>query len=278
MPTPTEIKTVKSRILKYVQEIGWTYVNRNEAEKRRGFNGESNDIKEKCRTASMYFEDLLYSKVKEFNPKYRETEGSLIRLFNSFKTDIFGNRDFLKYLRNEGTFYDKGEKRDLNLILIDYSNPQNNRFEVTEEFYWYNGRFGNREDIVFLINGIPALVIECKNATKDEAVALGIDQIRRYHRETPEFFVPEQIFTATDALGFSYGVSWNTIRRNIFNWKIEELGNPEKKVKTFCPIPQVLKFLKEYILFSKRKRNLKRSSFGSTRLLQLKRFMNARMM
>jgi type I restriction enzyme R subunit len=30
-----------------------------------------------------------------------------------------------------------------------------------------------REDVVFLINGIPVLVIECKNATKDEAIALG---------------------------------------------------------------------------------------------------------
>ena len=39
--------------------------------------------------------------------------------------------------------------------------------------------------MVFLINGIPVLVIECKNANKDEAIALGVDQIRRYHRETP---------------------------------------------------------------------------------------------
>jgi type I restriction enzyme R subunit len=29
------------------------------------------------------------------------------------------------------------------------------------------------------------LVIECKNAGKDEAIALGVDQIRRYHVETP---------------------------------------------------------------------------------------------
>ena len=37
--------------------------------------------------------------------------------------------------------------------------------------------------------------------------------------ETPELFVPEQIFTVTDAIGFSYGATWNTVRRNIFNWK-----------------------------------------------------------
>jgi len=162
----------------------------------------------------------------------------------------------LKYLRNEGTYYCKEENRDLNLILIDYENPGNNVFEVTEEFYWFNGRHGNREDIVFLINGIPVLVIECKNATKDEAISLGIDQIRRYHNETPEFFVPEQIFTVTEAIGFYYGVTWNTVRRNIFNWKSEEIGNLENKVKTFYSIPQVLAFIKNFILFAEKDEEL----------------------
>ncbi len=126
---------------------------------------------------------------------------------------------------------------------------------------------------MFLINGIPVLVIECKNANKDEAIALGVDQIRRYHRETPELFVSEQVFTATDAIGFSYGMTWNTVRRNIFNWKLSEpqisqmgadMGNQEKylrksassavkysdlpgrlevKVKSFCAIAQVLAFI-----------------------------------
>jgi hypothetical protein len=33
---PNEHKTVQGRILKYAQEIGWTFVPREEAEKRRG--------------------------------------------------------------------------------------------------------------------------------------------------------------------------------------------------------------------------------------------------
>ena len=110
--------------------------------------------------------------------------------------------------------------------------------------------------MVFLINGIPVLVIECKNADKDEAIALGVDQIRRYHRETPELFVPEQLFTATDAIGFSYGVTWNTARRNIFNWKDEEIGQLEAKVKSFCAIPQVLSCLKDYIIFAEKDEEL----------------------
>lgn len=83
-----------------------------------------------------------------------------------------------------------------------------------------------------------------------------MDQIRRYHRETPELFVSQQLFTATDAIGFSYGVSWNTVRRNIFNWKGDEVGKLEAKVKSFCAIPQVLAFLKDYIVFAEKDEEL----------------------
>ena len=111
---------------------------------------------------------------------------------------------------------------------------------------------------MFLINGIPVLVIECKNASKDEAIALGVDQIRRYHSETPEVMVPEMLFTATEAIGFAYGVTWNTVRRNIFRWKHEEIGNLEAKVKSFCAVPQLLRVLKDFILFVEKEEELQK--------------------
>lgn len=36
MSKPTEHKTVQARILAYAEAIGWTFVSREEAEKRRG--------------------------------------------------------------------------------------------------------------------------------------------------------------------------------------------------------------------------------------------------
>ena len=174
------------------------------------------------------------------------------------QANIFGNREFLGYLRNTGKFFCARENRELDLRLIDYDeNPLgNNVFEVTEEFYVHNGKYGNREDVVFLINGIPVLVVECKNATKDEAIAIGIDQLRRYHEETPELFVPEMIYTATEAIGFSYGVTWNTIRRNIFNWKSDKMGRLEQKVKTFCDRSHILGLLKHFIVFAEKDEEL----------------------
>lgn len=255
---PGEHKTVQARILAYAQEIGWTYVPRGEAEERRGFDHSQDTPAEQASQASPYFDDLLDAQVRHFNPKYAEGPGALVGELRHLHSDIAGNRDFLAYLRNARTFYDREDARELNLVLIDYDNSDNNIFEVTEEFYSHNGKYGTREDVVFLINGIPVLVIECKNATKDEAIALGVDQVRRYHAETPELFVPQMVFTATEAIGFAYGVTWNLIRRNIFNWKHDEKGNLEAKVKSFCSPAHVLALLKDYILFAEKDEELQK--------------------
>lgn len=262
MPSPGEHKTVQARILAYAQEIGWTYVSREEAERRRGFDREAATPEEQARHASLFFGDLLHAKVREFNPKYKEAEGALVGELQRLHADIYGNRDFLSYLRNQRTFFSSDDNRELDLVLIDYGDltraPKEwrNRYEVTEEFFVHNGRYGIREDVVFLVNGIPVLMIECKNANKEEAIALGIDQIRRYHLETPEVMVPEMLFTATEAIGFSYGVTWNTVRRNIFRWKHEKTGQLEAKVKSFCSVPMVLRFLKDFILFAEKDEEL----------------------
>ncbi|MBU2811416.1 HsdR family type I site-specific deoxyribonuclease [Acidithiobacillus thiooxidans] len=255
MPNPSEHKTVQSRILSYAEAIGWTFVSREEAEQRRGFDPGVPPA-DRAKNRSLFFDDLLDAKLRELNPCYAEAEGALLGAFRHLHTDIYGNREFVEHLRNRGKFFDHEEKRERDLILINYDNPARNVYEVTEEWAFHNGHYGTREDVVFLINGIPVLVIECKNANKDEAIALGVDQIRRYHRETPELFVSQQLFTATDAIGFSYGVSWNTVRRNIFNWKNEEVGKLEAKVKSFCAIPQVLAFLKDYIVFAEKDEEL----------------------
>jgi type I restriction enzyme R subunit len=264
MKTPTEHKTVQARILTYAQEIGWTYVSRAEAEARRGFDPDGATPEDRARTASLYFGDLLHAQVCAFNPKYKETEGALVGEFQRLNADIAGNREFLNYLRNQGKFFCGEESRELDLTLIDYSDltrareQWRNVYEVTEEFYVHNGRHGTREDVVFLINGIPVLVIECKNASKDEAIALAVDQLRRYHAETPEVMVPEMIFSATEAIGFAYGATWNTVRRNIFNWKHAEAGKLEAKVKSFCAVPQVLRLLKDFILFAEKEEELQK--------------------
>src|SRR5215467_8421587 len=141
MPRPGEHKTVQSRILEYAQEIGWTYVTRDQAEARRGFDPDGATPEDRARPASRFFGDLLHTQVCAFNPKYKEAEGALVGELQRLKADIYGNRDFLTYLRNQGKFYSAEDARELDLTLIDYEDANRPRdewrnvYEVTEEFY-----------------------------------------------------------------------------------------------------------------------------------------------
>jgi len=245
----TEHSTVQKRILEYADEIGWQVLTKKETEGLRYFDSTATLPAEKAKSSYPFLKDILFQKVFEFNPKYTEKDNNLFSKLKSLRTDIQGNKDFLQYLRGEKTFFCSEDNREYNLKLIDFDNHTNNTYHTSEEYYFNNGRYGNREDIVFFINGIPVIVIECKNATKDEALAIGIDQIRRYHRETPEMLIPQQIYTVIESLGFIYGVTWNTNRKNLFNWKEEEIGNLESKVKTFFDIDRILAYLKKYIVF-----------------------------
>ena len=107
---PGENKTVQARILKYADEIGWTFVPREEAEVRRGFDSEAAP-KDRAKGISLFFDDLLDTKVREFNPRYTEAEGALLGKFRHFHPDIYGNREFVDHLRNRGKFFDHEENR-----------------------------------------------------------------------------------------------------------------------------------------------------------------------
>src|SRR3989337_2604139 len=258
----TERIAVQKPILKYANDIGWDVVSRPDAEAMRGFSPSSTDVRERARNAAFFFNDILYQKAKEFNPKLEDTKEELVRKLTILQGSIQGNKDFLSYLRGEKTFYSKAENREFNLTLIDFHNPVNNSYQVTEEYYYFNGHYGNRADIVFLINGIPVVVIECKNATLDEAIAIGIDQLRRYHKETPEMIIPQQMFSVTESFGFSYGVTWNLNKRSIFNWKQEQVGRLEDKVKTFFNNERILAYIKDFIIFAEKDEELNKYILG----------------
>lgn len=90
MPTPGEHNTVQARILGYAAAIGWTFVSREEAEQRRGFDPEVPPA-DRAKNRSLFFDDLLDAKLREFNP-HAEAEGALLVKFRHLRTGIYGNR------------------------------------------------------------------------------------------------------------------------------------------------------------------------------------------
>ncbi len=225
-------------MLKYAQEIGWEYARPDDALALRG--GDT----------GLYFSGILEAQLVRLNPSVVDLTRTpdILRRLNLLKPKIEGNREAHSWLRGEQSVFVQEENRERNVKLIDFDNPENNLFHVTDE-WWKGVVFNNRADVVFLINGIPVALAELKNAGKQDGLALGVDQIRRYHRETPEMFVATQVFEVSQMLDFFYGVTWNTSRKNLFNWRDEQPGNYESKVKAFFNRPRFLWLVRDYVIF-----------------------------
>ena len=79
-----------------------------------------------------------------------------------------------------------GDKKSFTLQYIDWKNPENNVYHVTEEFNVMraNSKEHYRPDIVLFVNGIPFSVIECKRPDMKEPLTQAISQqLRNQHED-----------------------------------------------------------------------------------------------
>ena len=238
----SERSAVQDPMLEYADEIGWKSVSRSEAMQMR--HGET----------GRYFADVLKAELMKLNRGVLDESrcGEIVRQLNLLRPTLEGNQDALSWLRGEQSIFVPDEDRYRNVTLIDFENPDNNLFHVTDEWTQKGTVHRNRADVVFLINGIPVAIVETKSAGKQDGLAEGVEQIRRYHAETPEMFTVAQLFGVTHMHDFLYGVTWNVSRKNLFNYKTDEPTNYEEKVKTFFDRDRFLKVLQGLIIFQDR--------------------------
>ena len=237
-----ERAAVQNPMLEYANQIGWETISQSAAMQLRGSE------------TGLYFTDVLDAQLMKLNRGILDTGGceEIIRRLGLLKPGLEGNKDALSWLRGEQSIFVQSDNREWNVTLIDYEIPDNNLFQVTDEWRQKSVVHQNRADVVFLINGIPVAVVETKAAHKRDGLAEGVEQIRRYHDETPELFTTAQLFGVTQMLDFFYGVTWNVTRKNLFNWKTDEPTDYEGKVKTFFDRDRILNVLRESIIFQSR--------------------------
>ena len=238
----SERSAVQDPMLEYADEVGWKSVSRSEAmQMRRSDTG-------------LYFINVLKSQLMKLNRSILDESrcGEIVRQLNLIGSTLEENQKALSWLRGERSIFVPDEDRYRNVTLIDFENPDNNLFHVTDEWTQQGVVHRNRADVVFLINGIPVAIVETKSANKQDGLAEGVEQIRRYHAETPEMFTVAQLFGVTQMFDFFYGVTWNVSRKNLFNYKIDEPTTYEEKVKTFFDRGRFLKVLQESIIFQSR--------------------------
>lgn len=125
-----------------------------------------------------------------------------------------------------------GTSKSFNLKYIDWDNPDNNVYHVTEEYSCdsWDRQKNARPDIVLFVNGIPFAVIECKAPMVSEEQAVE-QMIRNQGKDyIPQLFKFAQIVVATNKNAVKYATC-GTGKRFWSIWKEQDTAWLDKLVE-----------------------------------------------
>lgn len=185
--------------LQFLMKLGYRYLTPDEALKYRD-----------NKASGVILETILIEQLKlinEFSYKGRRhkfSEGAILSAVQAIKTYRYDG-----LIRTNEQIYDMlclgksfeqtidGDTKSFTVNYIDWNNPSNNVFHVTEEFaVERTGSYDTyRPDIVLFVNGIPLGVIECKKPEEKDSINQAISQHLRNQREDgiTRLFVYSQI-------------------------------------------------------------------------------------
>ena len=160
----------------------------------------------------------------------------------------------------EVSYQDKGHIRTKRAYIVDFENPDNNDFLVTNQFTIIEHE-ERRPDLVIFVNGIPLVVIELKSAS-DENVGIeeAYNQIQTYKRDIPSLFNYNGFCILSDGLNAKAGTITSNEER-FMNWRsidgenIEPLSTPQYEVlfKGMLSKDRLLDIIQNFILFHESK-------------------------
>ena len=232
MTTPSYLEDRISQIpaLRLLMALGWQYLTPNEALALRG-----------GKYANVVLEDVLMDWLHSHNHihykggAYEFTEANLVSVVRELRDipvqpGLIPASQQAYELLTLGKSVEQtidGDKRSFTVQLIDWHNPDNNVYHVSDEFTVERrgSHQTRRPDIVLFVNGIPLVVIECKRPDRQTSegkpsVHEAVSQMLRNQRfddEIPHLFVYSQVLMAlsvndalfgTTGLGAKYWGIW----------------------------------------------------------------------
>lgn len=167
---------------------------------------------------------------------------------------VKNNEMFLRNLRKEFTY----NKEIVDINIIDFDNPLNNRFIMTSTVETTSLNTKNKHalsfaDVILFVNGIPLSIVECRS-NLNKNININTNNIKRmfndYKNKAPEVFVYSGFSFATDGIRFIYGDAINSLEP----WTLWR-GNKENASEEILNRQTFLNLIKNYILFIKESNN-----------------------
>lgn len=152
---------------------------------------------------SPLYEEELLPALEAVNPRLprQALEDGVYKLRNFDSGSLLQkNMVFTDYLQNgvPVKYLEQGQERSGLMYLVDYRNPENNRFTVINQWTVVENS-EKRPDVVLFVNGLPLVVVELKSPSREETDAsAAYRQLRNYIHEIPSLFIYNQILVMSD--------------------------------------------------------------------------------
>ncbi|RDU63598.1 type I restriction endonuclease subunit R [Helicobacter didelphidarum] len=269
---PTAEKALQKNCIGLLEKLGYMYISpKDNLGHREG------------KTSNILFKDILRKKLSEINhyeykgQKHTFSETNIARAIDDLDSPLsegllVANQkitDSLLFGRSYEEILSDGTKKSFSLRYIDFENPHNNDFYITEEFIVDRANQGEnmktrRVDLVALVNGIPLVAIELKKSSKDYQA--GIRQIlkEQENSEIQSLFKYIQITIAgnsneakyaTTGTPFDFYHTWNEENESEIKGHLNVLLGKRKASKldillfALLQKERLLKIIKHYTLF-----------------------------
>jgi type I restriction enzyme, R subunit len=273
METPSFLEDHISQIpaLQFLQNVGYIYLSPSEVDEQRG------------RISKVILEKILEQQLHRLNrfefkgEQYPFSHNNIYRAIQALQE--FSLTDGL--ITTNGKVYDlltlgksmeeniQGDVKSFTLRYIDWTNPLNNVFHVTEELAVE--RIGSTEtyrpDLILFVNGIPFTIIECKspnsrspegNKPVDQAI---LQQIRNQNLENgiPQLYIYSQLLLSISVNAAKYGTTGSKMEY-WSEWKEQHESEAEREANH-----KTLFALKNKVLTGDQKNKLFATRFGYVR-------------
>jgi type I restriction enzyme R subunit len=235
---------IEDYLIQKLQEKGWKFVPADELERES------------------YEEPLLLTNLKEaikrINKNVPLTPQDITKVVDELRHKIPGVETFKKiisYLK-EGVPIKLETTKDLRFIkLIDYENIDNNEFIVSRQVY-FRGLDLIRADIVLFVNGIPLVLIECKDPTDPYLTwEDAYNQIKKYEKLVEDLFKYVQFsIAAVENVRYFPNVPWSD-KVEVSTWK-EENKNEMDSIIEMLSKEKLLDILKNFIFIREEKQRV----------------------
>ncbi len=214
MPHQIERNSVEDYLVEKLQERGWKVL----------------DAKELIRES--YEESLLLKNLIECLKRINLQKGielsdtDIKQVLNELKlraTGIEGQKQILSFFKRGISIKLEKTKDLVRVHLFDYDNLKNNEFILSRQVVYQSANDEKRSDIMLYVNGIPLVIIECKNPA-DFSISWkdAYDQIKEYEKAIPDLFKYVQIGVAAEQVAKYFPiVTWQESK--VYEWKEDKL-------------------------------------------------------